>query len=63
MGDGNEIDLEDGENYDQEVDLPTLIDLYIDSLSYKDATKLKLKEVSRKLYYKSVRSDQEETIG
>jgi DNA repair exonuclease SbcCD nuclease subunit len=63
MGDGDEIDLEDGENYDQEVDLPTLIDLYIDSLSYKDATKLKLKEVSRKLYYKSVRSDQEETIG
>jgi len=63
MGDGDEIDLEGTENYEREVDLPTLIDLYIDGLSYKDGTKAKLKEVSRKLYYKSVRSDQEEIIG
>jgi hypothetical protein len=63
MGDGDEIDLEDSSDWDKEVDLPTLVDMYIDSLSYKDSTKLKLKEVSRSLYYKSIRSDQEETIG
>lgn len=63
MGDSDEIDLEDGAIYEKEVDLPTLIDMYIDNLSYKDGTKQKLKEVSRKLYYKSVRSDNEETIG
>lgn len=63
MGEGDEIDLEDSSDWDKEVDLPTLVDMYIDSLTYKDTTKTKLKEVSRSLYYKSIRSDQEETIG
>jgi len=62
MGEGDEIDLEEG-IYEKEVDLPTLIDMYIDNLSYKDNVKNKLKEVSRKLYTKSIRNDQEETIG
>jgi DNA repair exonuclease SbcCD nuclease subunit len=63
MGDGDEIDLENDGQYEQEVDLPTLIDLYIENLSYNESVKLKLKEVSRKLYYKSIRSSEEETIG
>lgn len=63
MGDGDEIDLENGEKYEKEVDLPTLIDMYIDSLTYNDSIKSKLKDVSRKLYYKSIRSSEEETIG
>ena len=63
MGDDDEIDLENDGQYDKEVDLPTLIDLYIDNLTYKDAVKSKLKDFSRKLYYKSIRSSEEETIG
>lgn len=62
VGLDDEIDLEEG-TYEKEVDLPTLIDMYIDNLSYKDNIKNRLKEVSRKLYYKSIRNDQEETIG
>ena len=51
VGADDEIDLEEG-TYEKEVDLPTLIDMYIDNLSYKDNIKNRLKEVSRKLYYK-----------
>ncbi len=62
VGNDDEIDLENAEN-SEEVDLPGLIEMYIEALSYNDPIKQKLKEVSRSLYQKSLRDDLEEIIG
>lgn len=63
VGNEDEIDLEGNEETEEEVYLPTLIDMYIDNLSYNTPIKQKLKDVSRKMYQKSLKDDAEETIG
>jgi calcineurin-like phosphoesterase family protein len=62
IGSDEETDGDYDEN-SEEVDLPTLIDLHIEGLSYSELIKQKLKEVSRALYQKSLRVDIDETIG
>lgn len=62
IGSDDETDGDYDEN-SEEVDLPTLIDLHIEGLSYSELIKQKLKEVSRALYQKSLRVDIDETIG
>jgi len=62
VGSEDEIDLE-SDDTSEEVDLPTLIDIHIEGLSYSEPIKQKLKEVSRLMYQKSLKVDIDETIG
>ena len=49
----NEIELDDKDDQENnELDILNLINIYIDNLSYKDNIKNKLKNISKKIYYK-----------
>jgi DNA repair exonuclease SbcCD nuclease subunit len=62
VGKDDEIDLENSEN-SEEIDLPGLIEMHIETLTYSNTVKQKLKEVARTLYHKSLKEDLEEIIG
>jgi DNA repair exonuclease SbcCD nuclease subunit len=53
-------ELEEG---DETIDLPSLVNLYIDSLSYNEGIKTRLREVSKTLYIDTLKNSNEETLG
>jgi DNA repair exonuclease SbcCD nuclease subunit len=55
--------VEELEGGDETIDLPSLVNLYIDSLSYNEGIKTRLKEVSKTLYIDTLKNSNEETVG